>query len=336
MITEITNVIDSYNLSSNTPGFAFVVARSNTVIHEHFTGQSNPTHSLITADSKFRIASITKQFTAAAILQLIEAGKLELSTPITTILVKLGPYADGVTIKHMLTHTSGLPDYEDIANEASPDSFTDEDVYQVLCNVSTLDFEPGSAYHYSNTAYCLLAVAVRILSGLSFKDYLETNIFPPAGMTDASVGAPSGTNRVYGFSPGGDGWVLHDQSKFTTTQGDGGIYASVNDLVQWQQNLYQNKTIITPRSLELMCQPYVQTNYAAESYGFGIALTTVAGETCFLHHGTSSGFENALFYLPELDISMVILANFSGTDLNTITLGKQIITNHLAELKAAA
>lgn len=335
MITEISDLTTRYSLNTGTPGFALLIKKSEKIIYEHCLGHRDTEQNPITLKSKFRIASITKQFTAVSILKLIERGELQLDTPITTIMRDLGAFADPITIKHMLTHTSGLPDYEDTANNASGLPFTDENVYVEMSKAGRLLFKPGTAYRYSNSAYCLLALIVTELTGMSYKEYLETQILPLAKINDASLGPTFDAIRVYGFAKAEVGWTLDDQSKFTSTQGDGGIYASVTDLISWQENLYRDQNIINAESLSLMTTPYIQTNYAGESYGFGIAITTIAGETCYLHHGTSTGFENALFYLPKFKISLALLANFSGTALNTIIVGKQIITNHITALKSA-
>ena len=333
MIKEINDVASLYSLNSNSPGIACLIQKSDDVLYQSYIGYKDSSRNLITKDSKFRIASITKQFTAAAVLQLVERGSIHVDSYINTVMKDLGPCTELITIHQLLTHTSGIPDYEDFVHVQTGFNFSDADVYSEMSKDYKLNFEPGSSYSYSNTGYCLLAEVVRIVSGMSFKDYVESNVFPAGGMTNATVGPSNSPDRVYGFAAAESGWIFNDQSIFSSTHGDGGIYASVTDLVNWQQNLYQNLRVITQHSLKTMTTPYILTNYANEFYGYGIAVTEIAGETCYIHHGTSTGFENALFYIPNLKTSVALLANFNGTDLNIITVGKQLIEGNIQEFK---
>ncbi len=284
----------------------------------------------ITRDSVFRIASITKQFTATAILQLVETKSITLETKISTILHGLPSYCSNITIHHLLTHTSGLRDYEDTVNIDKSNIFDDHAVLGALNQFIDLEFEPGSSYHYSNAGYCILAVILAQITGMSYKEYLKKNVFDASNMQSAQVGTlPDLINRVYGYSWEGNTWTENDQAAFTHTEGDGGIYASAIDLIKWQSALYEKNLIISEASLALMTSGHTPTNYEGEDYGYGIAVTTINSATCYLHHGVSSGFENALFYLPEYKTSIVILSNMKHPEFNTISLGKKLISSYL-------
>ncbi len=330
MIAELQKIVDEFSLGNNTPGFICLGMSSQRNLIEYSVGSRNEQKDPITNTSNFRIASITKQFTAVAILQLIEKGQLTLSTTVCEVFTDFPTYGQQVTIKHLLTHTSGLLDYEELAVQKEGAEITDYDVLQIMLAQDHLIFTPGTSYHYSNTGYCILAQIVENVSGSTYEAYLSTNVFPQAEMHTAKLGAALETaERVYGYSKVDGEWQMNDQGAFTATNGDGGIYASAEDLMNWQKNLYEKQTLITHKNLTLMTTPHIRTNYAGEDYGFGIAVTTLNKEVCYLHHGVSTGFETALFYLPNRKVSLAILSNTSGTTLNAISLGKEIIVNHL-------
>ncbi|MEO5691384.1 MAG: serine hydrolase domain-containing protein [Candidatus Saccharimonadales bacterium] len=321
-----------YNLSSTTPGYACIVHKDGRKVFERCSGKQDETRRSLSEESVFRIASITKQFTAAAILQLVEQRKVSLQQNITTIIPELPTYCEGINFHHLLTHTSGIRNYDGAKNLDTVAPFSDTDVLYALNQFGDLEFESGSSYRYSNAGYCLLALAIAKISGTSYKEYLKKNIFEVASMQSAQVGTvPEITNRVYGYSWEKDNWAEHDQDTFTHTEGDGGIYASANELIKWQTALYEKKSMISESTLELMTTSHTATNYEGEEYGYGVAVTTINPVRCYLHHGVSSGFENALFYIPDLRTSIVLLSNIRHPGFNTMPLGKKIISSYLGQ-----
>ncbi len=334
MHNELNNILNGINnqfgINSTTPGYVCVVHNDQDIVFSHSEGLGDDQGAQLSPDSTFRIASITKQFTAVAILQLIDAGKLTVDAKISNILSDLPDYCLDITIHHLLTHTSGLHDYDSATNLDSLKRFVDQDVVITLRQFNNLEFIPGSSYHYSNAGYCLLALVIAEISGMSYKEYLKNNIFDKTNMHNAQVGTdPDITNRVFGYSWDNSTWVRHDQDTFTHTEGDGGIYASALNLTKWQNALYKNISLTSESSLGSMTTPHTPTNYDSESYGYGIAITSINDTPCYLHHGVSSGFENALFYLPKYQISVALLSNMKHPEFNTITLGKKIISNYL-------
>ncbi len=329
-VNILKEVESLFDLSANNPGYVCLIHNDDKVPFSQCVGKLDDLDKGLSEESVFRIASLTKQFTAAAILQLVDTGKLTLDTKIRTVLTDIPLYCEDITIHHLLTHTSGLRDYEGAKNLDATKKFVDQDVLDVLNLFDDLEFKPGTSYHYSNAGYCLLALVIAKVSGTSYKEYLKTNIFEKADMTTAQVGTDLDvTNRVYGYSWGGTKWDEHDQDIFTHTEGDGGIYASAIDLIKWQSALYEKNLIISEASIALMTSGHTPTNYEGEDYGYGIAVTTINSATCYLHHGVSSGFENALFYLPEYKTSIVILSNMKHPEFNTISLGKKLVSSYL-------
>lgn len=327
--TALMDIENSYDLNLASPGFVCFIQNEDDIVYTRSTGVQDDMHTPLSPESVFRIASITKQFTAAAILQLVDQTKISLQTPIVDVLPDFPEYGKAITIHQLLTHTSGIRDYEDFT-DIDVVEFRDQNALEVLNKFDDLEFAPGSKYHYSNTGYCILALVIAKISGTSYAQYMKSNIFAPAAMKDAQVGTePQISRRVYGYSWASDGWTKHDQDTFTHTEGDGGIYASAAELVRWQNALHSKKTILSDTALRLMTTSHTATNYKGEDYGYGIAITTIDATRCYLHHGVSSGFENALFYLPEQKCSIVLLSNMRHENFNAISLGKQIVSQYL-------
>ena len=196
-----------------------------------------------TSTTQYRLASLTKQFTATAVLLLIADGALRLDTLLSDILPEL-PDALGagepVRIHHLLTHTSGLPDYEALIPAGQAEPVRDADVLALLSERGERYFAPGAEFRYSNSAYALLAVIVERLGGGSFAEFLRERIFRPLGMEHALAYAADGppvAERAYGYSAAPGGFVLTDQSVTSAVLGDGGIYASVAELALWEAAL---------------------------------------------------------------------------------------------------
>lgn len=314
-------VVDRYNLNSETPGLcAFIKTENEQSVFS--IGSERAKGDSIKTQSNFRLASITKQFTAVSILQLVERGLLSLDTKLNEIFPSFPHYGKSITIHHLLNHTSGLPDYEKYLDSANSEQISDESVLEIVSKNKPL-FLSGTKYSYSNGAYCLLALIIACRSGMSFEEYLKRNIFEPAGMknsrlnTDASI-----PHRVYGYSLKGSKWIFTDQDKTSKTQGDGGIYSSVDDLVRWQTSLYENCTLLSKEYLKTMIKPSVPTEQQ-DYYGFGIHISELKKLTYYYHVGESIGFRNILLYIPEIKGSVGILSNFSSTFVEP--LGKEIL-----------
>ncbi|HEX9501093.1 MAG TPA: serine hydrolase domain-containing protein, partial [Thermoanaerobaculia bacterium] len=222
--------------SGNVPGASVLVVLDGNVVMRKSYGMANlEQRTAATPDTNYRLASVTKQFTAASILILAKSGKLSLDDPITKYLA-LPAHANAITIRHLLTHTSGLFDYEDLIPPGTTRQLKDSDVLQMLKDNDGSYFAPGTRYRYSNTGYAFLSLIVERVSGQRFADFLSENIFKPAGM-NASVALEEGIStvarRAYGYSRADRAWHRTDQSLTSAVLGDGGIYTSTDDLVHW-------------------------------------------------------------------------------------------------------
>ena len=260
-----------------------------------------------TPRTNYRLASVTKQFTAAAILLLAQDGKLALDDPVRRWLPSLPKAADAVTLRHLLTHTSGLVDYEDVMAPDTRVPLRDADVLRLLEGEDRLYFAPGSSYRYSNSGYALLALVAERASGTPFPAFLAARVFAPLGMR-ASVAHVEGesvvADRAYGYSLEGGRWVRTDQSMTSAVLGDGGIYASIEDLARWDAALYDDR-LLSDASRAAAFAPATATDDADVRYGYGWRVT---GETLW-HSGETIGFRNVIVRWPSRRLTVVVLTN---------------------------
>ena len=302
------NAIDSIfrDYAGNVPGASVIVVRENRVVFRKSYGLANLEERTAAApDTHYRLASVTKQFTAAAILTLAEQGKLSLDDPIRRWLPSLPAYADPITIRHLLTHSSGLIDYEDVMPSTTTIQLKDADVLRLLETQSATYFRPGSSYRYSNSGYSLLALIVEKASGKRFADFLREQLFTPLGMTTTVAheeGISTVVNRAFGYSRDGSAWHRTDQSMTSAVLGDGGIYTSADQLVHWLDVLDQGR--FAEASL-----PRVETDKKGVKYGFGWRISERDGRRVVSHTGESIGFRNAVVRFPDEKLSVVVLTN---------------------------
>lgn len=232
--------------NENGPGACLLIAEAGQVRTLECCGLANLQSARpITPQTNFRLASITKQFTAACILLLREEGRISLEDPIGNHLPGLPEaLADGVTVRQLLNHTSGLPDYEDNMLDDPDACVMDDEVLAIVRRVGSTYFPPGSQFRYSNTGYALLACIVQTLRAQPFSVALEEMIFRPLQM-DSTVALderhrPVVPHRAYGYRPGSDGdtFTFSDQSATSHVLGDGGIYCSAEDYLKWDRALW--------------------------------------------------------------------------------------------------
>ena len=260
-----------------------------------------------TPATNYRLASVTKQFTAAAILLLVEDGTVGLDDPVRRWLPSLPPATDPVTIRHLLTHTSGIVDYEDLIPESETEQVRDAGVLRLLESENELYFEPGSRYRYSNSAYALLALVVENVSDTSFATFLRDRMFRPLGMNGTVVyekGVSIVPARAYGYSRSGNGWKRDDQSITSAVLGDGGIYSSIEDLARWDAALDDDR-LLSDESRRLMFTPAVATDRPGVSYGLG---WRIEGDSLW-HSGETRGFRNVIVRRPGERTTIVVLTN---------------------------
>ena len=258
--------------------------------------------------TNYRLASVSKQFTATSVLLLVEDGVLTLDDRVRHWLPTLPVASEGITLRHLLSHTSGLVDYEDLLPPDQARQIHDADVLRLLEREDRLYFPAGSDYRYSNSGYALLALVVERASGQRFAAFLQARIFSPLGMTATLAREDEGppvTDRAFGYTLVGDRWERTDQSTTSAVLGDGGIYSSITDLAKWDAAWYDDRLLSAPsRALAVQASTATPEPDVAH-YGFGWRLQ---GRMQW-HSGESIGFRNVLLRFPAQRLTIIVLSN---------------------------
>jgi len=308
---EVDQLFGDYS-GEGVPGASVMVIKDGQVILTKSYGLANVEKDVsVESTTNFRLASVTKQFTATAVLMLVDRGDLALDDSITEYFPGFPEFADGITIRHMLQHTSGIEDYEPIYGDLFPQQVTDSGVVEIISATDGTIFAPGSEYSYSNSAYAILAVLVEKLSGKTFHEFLHDSIFVPLGMSNTVAyrdGETTVTNRSYGYTVSEEGVEFSDQSAWSAVLGDGGVYSSVVDLFKWDQALYENGLI----SADLRQQSWTP---GLEDYGFGFRIDEYNGHKRYHHSGSTSGFRNFMQQFPDDRLTVIVLTNRADPDV---------------------
>jgi len=309
------------------PGASVMVIKGGKVLYKRSYGLANLEEKTPSANNtNYRLASLTKQFTAMAIMMLVERGKLSYEDSLTALFPEFPTYGREITVRHLLTHTSGLIDYEDVLPPDTTIPVKDRDVLQLLERQDHTYFSPGSKFRYSNSGYALLALIVEARSKISFAQFLKRNVFEPLHM-NATVAFEQGVSiidrRAYGYSRRGGHFERTDQSLTSSVLGDGGVYSSVEDLYKWDQALYTNK-LVSAATLKQAFAPAVRTDDKNVSYGFGWFVGSERGQKLLWHYGETIGFNTAILRLPEEQLTVIVLVNRSEahpTEMSRMIIG---------------
>ena len=301
---------------SDGPGAAVLVRREGrTVLRAGFGLASLDLAVPIDPAHVFEIGSVTKQFTAAAILRLAEEGKLALADPITRLLPDLPAAYQAVTLEHLLTHTSGVASYTDFP-EWRPRWREDMSLETLIAlfRDKPLEFVPGQSWKYSNSGYILLGAAIEKASGKSYEDYVEQELFAPLGMTSTRYGHQEEVvvGRAVGYAKNPDGWANAPYLSLTQPYAAGSLMSTVDDLARWSDALEAGKAV-SARSRDLMFTPAVlaggEHDGISTRYGLGNALGSVVGHPTHEHGGGIHGFVCDLLRVPDADLLIVVLSN---------------------------
>ncbi len=329
---KMDEIFSKYN-SPELPGAAVMIIKNGKVIFSKGYGMANVEEKIPVTDSTdFRLASLTKQFTATCILQLINEGKLNFGTRLSSIFPPLPKFAKKITIKNLLQHTSGLQDYESLIPDSATVQVKDKDVLKMISQTDSLYFEPGTQHKYSNTAYAILSLVVEKISGLPFREYLKKNIFEPLGMHNTLAyekGINTIPNRAYGYSIV-DGKVIRtDQSITSAVLGDGGIYSNLKDLYKWDQALYGEKVLPQKLLKEAFTRGTLK-NGEKFDYGYGWRIEDFLGNYVVYHTGSTQGFRNIIYRIPSKRLTTIILTNRNDkSDFVTLNLAHKVMESVL-------
>lgn len=302
--------------SSNGPGCAVGVSRNGSVMFENGYGMANLEHDIpITPSTIFHVASVSKQFTAAAIMLLVADGKLSLDDDIRKYVTEVPAYPQTITIRQLLQHTSGLRDQWDLLIMArgrfEEDRITEDDVLEIVARQKSLNFEPGTEYLYSNTGYTLAGTIVRRVSGKSLREFAEERIFHPLGMAHTHFHDDYTMivkHRAAGYARRGPGWRVSLPNY--DTYGATSLYTTVGDLLRWTANFDQPK-VGSRVMLQDMLASGVLANGDTTGYGLGIGVSRYRGARVESHGGADAGYRTWLGRFPEHTVSVAVLCNAS-------------------------
>jgi len=333
---QISERIDSLALEHKAKGFNgnILYSKNDSII---FTGNYGfrdfSTKEPLNDSTIFEVASLSKQFTAVAILQLIEKEMLTYETEVDEI-IEDSPY-NNITVEHLLRHQSGLPGYQDILYDKNQwdrkEQATNRDLLNILSELQLpLEFEPGSEYQYSNTGYVVLASIIEELSGQTYAGYIQEHLFNPSGMLSSKVQGkssylPDSDNMASGYTLTPESWwswlpFWEEKEKYQKVEedknhekihwmshivGGRGIFSSTLDLEKWKQAIRTNKLISEETKQRMLSVDSVSTKYG---YGFAIYDTDSKGKWVY-HNGSWSGFKTTALYLPESNEYLLILSN---------------------------
>ncbi|MEZ5040335.1 MAG: serine hydrolase domain-containing protein [Saprospiraceae bacterium] len=328
IIPEIDSLIQS-KIKEGAPGVVIGVIKNGAFVHKKAYGLANLDYDIpLTTSSVFRIASTSKQFTAASIILLEQQGKINLNDDIRKYLNDFPFYGDTIRIKHLIYHTSGLRDYTGLMYLCGLEDdypYTPKDLYQLIIRQKGLDFEPGTQFSYSNTGYFLLSKIVESKTGSSLNTYAKDNLFIPLEMKNTHFHDNHKLivkNRAYGYSFGKDTYEIAMSNNDIV--GDGGIFTTLDDLKLWDDNFYSHKVggigwykkMVTPGELN---------DKSTIPYAGGLFIRTFRGLKKINHTGWYAGFKSSIAQYPEEKTTIIILAN--SPDLEP-----PILTNQIAEI----
>lgn len=301
--------------SGRVPGASVVVVRDGAIAVSRSYGLADlETRAPVDDATNFRLASLTKQFTAAAVLLLVKDGRLSIDQRVREILPELPAYASDVRVRHLLTHTSGLWAYEDFVPDSQSTQVHDADVPALIAHANGLYFPPGAQHRYSNTGYALLALIVERRSGVPFARFLRERIFEPLGMMSTvahEAGISTVPHRAFGHSPTAAGFTRTDQSSTSAVLGDGGVYSSIHDLVLWDAALDRH-ALVDEATQRAIWTPARLTDGTQSRYGFGWFVDNVPGGIAVSHHGETMGFTNFIVKYPSRRLTLIVLTNRTG------------------------
>jgi CubicO group peptidase (beta-lactamase class C family) len=276
-----------------------------------------------TTATNYRLASVSKQFIAMAVMLLVAAGRLALDDPLARFFAGVPPRWRYITVQHLLTHTAGLLDYEDLIAPNTTAQLRDHDVLDLVRPHAGGYHAPGAAFRYSNTGYCLLALLVAQVAGQPFAAFLRERIFAPLEMTGTvayEAGISDIPRRAYGYSLHDQTWTRTDQSLTSATLGDGGIYSSVVDLARWDMALATGRLLPDPFRAH-MFSPHTATPDGT-AYGFGWYLRQ---PHVAYHTGETIGFRTAIVRRLDARLTAIVLANRGAAD--PLALAEALITH---------
>ncbi len=313
--------------SASAPGCAVGIVQKGKLELAKAYGMADLEHDTpIGTDTRFYVASISKQFTAMSILLLAQEGRLSLDDSIQQWVPEVPSFGATIRLKHLLQHTSGLRDYFTLlalSGWPTDGPLSEPQLLALVGRQKTLNFSPGEEFLYSNTGYALLAIVVKRVSGKSLREFAAQQIFQPLGMThtefrdDHTLLIP---HRAVGYQPSGSTFRI-SQPEFDVV-GDGGVYSTIDDLAKWDAN-FRSAKVGGKQAVSLLQTPGKLNDGQSIPYAMGIAVGVFRGNKTFSHSGSYGGYRSMLLRIPERNLSIITLCNTSDAPN---TLGEQVAT----------
>ena len=328
--TKLDKYLTAYAKTYDLHG-AVLIAKKSEVVYQNSYGYANREWEIKnTIETRFPIASLTKQFTAAAILQLEDAGKLSVNDKLSKYFPNY-PKGDSVTVHMLLNHTSGIKNFyqnSELFKNLSISETTKDSILNLI-KKEPFDFSPGTHWGYSNTGYILLGYIIEQVSGQSYDEYVYKNLFQKAGMFDSGIFTQDAIikNRAYGYSQTNKELITQMVINFNVGYSHGGLYSTVHDLFKWTKALYSNK-IISNESLTKMNKPNRQEGGA----GYGIFIDNIYGRKIAFHTGNIPGYSSVMIRYLNEEMTIIILTNretnldFLPKGIASIMFGEEVLT----------
>lgn len=324
-VTATRAAIQTYVEKNQFSGTVLVARDGKPVFREGFGFANRELNVPVAPDSIFRIGSITKQFTAAAIMQLAEAGKLSVEDPISKYYANAPATWAKVTLRHLLSHRSGIGDYTSLPNFFEKLAAEDRTPEQIIAMTrdAPMEFEPGTKFAYNNSGYIVLGYVIEKVSGQSYADYVEQHIFKPLGLKDTGyeVSTTVLPRRVAGYGFADGKWTNATYLSMSLPYAAGSLYSTVDDLLAWEKAFFGDK-VVSAASRAAM------TTDQGEKYGFGLLIDDLGGHKNIWHNGGINGFATHMVNFQDDGLIVITLANLEsarstrlGTEIARIWLG---------------
>ena len=318
--TKVDNLFAQWN-KPDSPGCALGVYKDGQIVYKRGYGMANLNDDVpITPATVFHVASMSKQFTAASILLLAQQGKLSLDDDVHKYIPELPNFGEPITLRHLLHHTSGIRDQWSLLGLAgwrySQDLITDDDVMSVLVRQQALNFKPGDKYMYSNSGFTLLAIIVKRVSGMSFREFTTKNIFQPLGMTHTHFRDDHEEvikHDALGYEQDGKDKPFRMNLTNFDTAGATSLHTTVEDLQLWDENFYHPR-VGGPALIQQMLERGKLNSGEQQDYASGLVIGTYKGLPTVDHAGADAGYRSDMIRFPEQHFSVAVLCNFADTD----------------------
>ncbi|MCZ4225558.1 serine hydrolase domain-containing protein [Pedobacter rhodius] len=333
---RIDSILTNLFKDKDEPGGVFMVAKHGKPIYCKAFGKANLELDVnMKTDNIFQLGSMTKQFTAIAILQLAEKNMVNLNAPIYKYIPDY-PSGDKITIHHLLTHTSGIKDFTKMKSlqQISQQNLSPKQMIDFFKN-EPVDFPPGDKFEYNNSGYVILGHIIELVSGKTYEEYINQNIFEKAGMKDSHYASDVTLvkNRAYGYQKKMEKYVNKTSISFSIPFSSGSLMSTADNMLKWQNALNKN-LIVGSKTLKKAFTKYKLNNDEVFNYGYGWHIKEINGTPVRAHGGSIFGFKTMGVYIPDEDIYVIGLTNCDCNSPTQITMDIAALTLEVSGKKS--